>query len=227
MNLPIREFKEYHIVDLPSSLRDENAFDLRREFMQIALTGLKHVVLNLSQVQHLSSHPIGLLVTLWKEQVRSGGTLQIIAQSQDIRQILKAMRIHSIIKVFESEEMFTREVKNAGAGAIRYEVSDAGKYRMLTIQEPLNVIGGYQELNVLLGEMFAQRKTHLALNLVNTIHLYSDVIGVIVKWNEKLIKEGGEFALVGLNSDLRSRLEYLDLDRILKFYESEKNLPDE
>lgn len=224
MEITSRKIKHYCVIDLAGSVNDDDTPMIKEVFADLLAAGSVNFVIDMSGIQHFTSHVLGTIIGMWKKLTALKGSLDIILANQELESIVRSTNLHSVIKIFSSEEDFMVAAFEKAEGAIEVTLRDKGRYKIIDIKEPLNIIVGYHELDTLLAVLLEEGHKFLALNLSSVVHLYSEVVGVIIKWVKKAGNEGGKFVLVGIDEDLKKRLTFLDLDKILEFHVTESDL---
>jgi anti-anti-sigma factor len=109
---------------------------------------------------------------------------------------------------------------------MRIEVYQKGLYKIIKIEEPLNVIADLTELKSLIDGYLQKQVKHIAVNFSDTTYLYSGAISVLVNCY-KMIKEcHGDLCVVEPNREIMDLLRQMNIDAIIDLYASEEELPD-
>ncbi len=104
MNISVRKVGQATIIDLEGALKlgeAEQAF--REQVQQLLDSGTTHLAVNLSGVTELDSSGIGALVRAFTAMKRIGGKCTFYAPSKRVTQILKMVRLDSILDLVEDE----------------------------------------------------------------------------------------------------------------------------
>lgn len=225
MTVTFSDVDSFKMVNICGPISEEESYEFRKKAMRTIDDGCKDLVINLQGVAHLTSYTIGLFVSLWKRIATNGGTFGIIVDNRHLREKLYLVHLNTIIRFFESEEQFLDELVKARKRDINWAIRDLSPYKIVDLHEPFNVFCGFYQFDQIVADLHKQGSNKIALNLRGVIHIYSEAIGVIVKWTQILSGKGGLLALVGLAPEIRSRLEILEIEKALNLFDSEENLP--
>ncbi len=225
MTVTFSDVDTFKMVNLSGPISEEESYEFRKKAVRIIDDGCKDLVINLQGVSHLTSYTIGLFVSLWKRIATNGGTFGIIVDNRHLREKLYLVHLNTIIRFFESEEQFLDELVKARKRDLDVAIRDKSPFKIVDLHEPFNVFCGFQQFDQIVSDLYEQGNRRIALNLRGVVHIYSEAIGVIVKWTQLLAGQGGLLALVGLAPEIRSRLEVLEIEKALNLFDSEENLP--
>jgi anti-anti-sigma factor len=104
LNITVRKVGQATIIDLNGALKlgvAEQSF--REQVQQLLDSGTTHVAVNLSGVTELDSSGIGALVRAFTGFKRIGGKCTFYAPNKRVIQILKMVRLDSILDLVEDE----------------------------------------------------------------------------------------------------------------------------
>jgi anti-sigma B factor antagonist len=104
VNISVRKVGQATIIDLEGALKlgeAEQAF--REQVQQLLDSGTSHLAVNLAGVTELDSSGIGALVRAFTSLKRAGGKCTFYAPSKRVTQILKMVRLDSILDLVEDE----------------------------------------------------------------------------------------------------------------------------
>ena len=108
---------------------------------------------------------------------------------------------------------------------MKIQVYSRGVWRILKIEEDLKVVAELSELRFLVEGYVNVGKRHIAVSFTNASYIYSGALAVLIECYRK-IKEGrGELCILEPNDDIRGVVHRLGVDRLIKMYESEEQLP--
>jgi anti-anti-sigma factor len=108
---------------------------------------------------------------------------------------------------------------------MKIEISQRGTYQVLQIEEELNVISDLTELRFLIRGYLNQGKKHIAVSFVNASYIYSGAIAILIDCFKLIKEEGGDLCIIESNPELRTILQTLHLDQIIKMHKSLDDLP--
>src|SRR5512139_1087378 len=78
----------------------EETDELERAIKQLAEGGNKHLVINLSETQHLNSTALGVLISAHSSYVRRGGQMKLCAVDKRIENIFVITKLSLVFDVF-------------------------------------------------------------------------------------------------------------------------------
>jgi len=108
---------------------------------------------------------------------------------------------------------------------VRIQITTKGYYQVLRIEEELAVIADLSELTYLVKGYLKQGKRHIAVSFTDASYIYSGALAVLIECYKELSEGEGELCIIEPNQNLKDIFTSLNIDRILKVYESEDDLP--
>ena len=78
--------------------------ELERTIKQLGESGNKHLIINLSETQHLNSTALGVLISAHSSYVRRGGQMKLCAVDRRIENIFVITKLSLVFDVYPSEE---------------------------------------------------------------------------------------------------------------------------
>jgi anti-anti-sigma factor len=224
VNIQTKKIKNFTVLNISGKMLAENEYDFNIQVTKIISDDILHVVFDLAEVRVLTSYIIGVIIKKWKMLTARHGTLDIILENPEIKKIFHTLNLDSIIKIFDSEEQFVSAALSEAKEEVVAQIRQKGKYQILDVNEPLNIFVGYRELDNTIDTLFIRGHLFIALNLKEIVHIYSEVIGMMVKWQKKIKNAGGSFCVLNLKENLHERLKYLELDKFFDFRVLEEDL---
>jgi anti-anti-sigma factor len=224
MTVSFREVDAFKIATITGPINEEESYEFRKKAVRLIDEGCKNLVINLKGVSHLSSYTIGLFVSLWKRVAESGGAFGVIVDNRHLREKLYLVHLNTIVRFFESENELLEEIANGKKREFEWAIRDRLPFKIVDLHEPFNVFCGFHQFDGLVSDLYSKGNRRIALNLDGVVHIYSEAIGVIVKWTQLLQNNGGKLVLIGLSPEIHSRLEVLGLQKPLNIVSSEEDL---
>jgi anti-sigma B factor antagonist len=100
-----REYKGFPVVDLKGKLTGgPEAETFRDLFKSLVQQGKKHVILNLRDVEWISSTGIGIMIRGYKTVREADGDLVIIRVGERTQQVFNILRLDHIFKIVADED---------------------------------------------------------------------------------------------------------------------------
>ena len=82
----------------------EETEEVERAIKALAEEGNKHLVINLSETQHLNSTALGVLISAHSSYVRRGGQMKLAAVDKRIENIFVITKLSLVFDVYPTEE---------------------------------------------------------------------------------------------------------------------------
>jgi anti-sigma B factor antagonist len=82
----------------------EETDELERAIKELGEGGNKHLIINLSETQHLNSTALGVLISAHSNYVRRSGQMKLCAVDHRIQNIFVITKLSLVFDVFPSEE---------------------------------------------------------------------------------------------------------------------------
>ncbi len=95
---------EVTILRIKGELDFENTVWLRGELHDLLKQNRVKIILDLSQVDIISSYTVGVFVAFARDLRERGGDLKFLNLQNRVKQTFEATRINHILQVFDSEE---------------------------------------------------------------------------------------------------------------------------
>ena len=99
MNIIIENEGNQVIARLTGRLDTAAAAEVASDFQALAEQAAKHIILDCSQLEYISSSGLRLFLTLRKESAAKGGKLQVRAINADIRQVFMMTGFISLFEI--------------------------------------------------------------------------------------------------------------------------------
>jgi anti-anti-sigma factor len=109
---------------------------------------------------------------------------------------------------------------------LNIEISTRGLYKVIRIHDELAIIADISELKYLVNGYVKQGKIFIAVSFTDASYIYSGAVAVLLSIHKDLARDKGELCIVEPNKNLKRIFSTLQLDRVLKVYDSEEALPD-
>lgn len=78
--------------------------ELERAIKQLGEAGNKHLIVNLSETQHLNSTALGVLISAHSSYVRRGGQMKLCSVDKRIENIFVITKLSLVFDVYPNEE---------------------------------------------------------------------------------------------------------------------------
>jgi anti-sigma B factor antagonist len=104
VKLNIRETDGVSIIDVSGRLTlGESANTLRNAVRELAESGQRKIVLNLTELSFIDSSGLGLLVGGFAAFTRLGGQLKLVNLSNRVKELLVITKLYTVFEVFDNE----------------------------------------------------------------------------------------------------------------------------
>jgi anti-anti-sigma factor len=123
--------------------------------------------------------------------------------------------------------MSTNDSSQKGAElSIKIEVYNRGKYRIVKIRSPMNVISDLTELNALITGYLKSGFENIAVSFTDSSYLYSGAVSVLINCFKMVREHGGDLCILEPNANLLDLIMQMNIDSIIDVYSHEDELPD-
>lgn len=99
MQINIVNEGEQLVAQLSGRLDTAAAAEIAPDFQSLAEQAAKHIILDCSQLEYISSSGLRLFLALRKESAAKGGKLQVCAINADIRQVFMMTGFISLFEI--------------------------------------------------------------------------------------------------------------------------------
>jgi anti-anti-sigma factor len=105
MSLKSRQVGSIHILTPKGYLTGgEETEALEKAIQALGEAGNKHLILNLSETQHLNSTALGVLIAAHSNYVRRGGQMKLAAVDKRIQNIFVITKLSMVFDAYATEE---------------------------------------------------------------------------------------------------------------------------
>jgi anti-sigma B factor antagonist len=105
VEIKLRKVKSVTILDLEGALLvGDPERDLRDRMNEAVGAGARRVAVNLADVPYMDSSGIGALIRISNSVRQAGGRCQFYAATKKVRQLLKMVRLDTVLDLFEDED---------------------------------------------------------------------------------------------------------------------------
>ena len=104
MQIATRKVYDVQVVDLTGSLDSHSAGDIGDRLTAIAQGPDKHVVLNLAQVEFVSSAGLRIILRAAKLLQNGHGELKICSAKAAVKDVMEISGFDSLLKIYDTEK---------------------------------------------------------------------------------------------------------------------------
>lgn len=104
LSLTTKSAGNVHIIMVSGFLDGHTAAELERKLGDTIKAGQVRLVLDLSGLTYIASAGVGILISLQHQAQKSGGGLQIVNPTPNVREIFSILGLTSILSVHETLE---------------------------------------------------------------------------------------------------------------------------
>lgn len=104
------------------------------------------------------------------------------------------------------------------------ETYTKANYYVIKINEVLHLTSDITELNTIVEQLLNKNIVNIAIHFMDGSYLCSQTGAVIVRCWENIKDRQGTLALININKDILDFLKVIDIDSLIKLYDSEKDL---
>jgi anti-anti-sigma regulatory factor len=111
---------------------------------------------------------------------------------------------------------------------MRLDIHTCGLFQIVQIEDELEIITDLSELKFLIDGYITQGKHRIAVSFTDTSYIYSGAIAILLDCHKKLSQyDDGILCVLEPNKDIKTIFALLHIDKILRIYDSENDLPGE
>ena len=103
MEISVKQMNRVDLVEVKGRVDSSNAADLGSALSERISKGALNVVVNLSQVDYMSSGGLRELVAGLKRVKKDGGDLRLAEPSNRVREVLELAGLDSIFQIFDDQ----------------------------------------------------------------------------------------------------------------------------
>ncbi|MEE4359336.1 MAG: STAS domain-containing protein [Desulfococcaceae bacterium] len=104
MELEIKEIKNTAVITVKGNMHADNAFELDKTLEEQIRLGKNRMILNLSELQYISSAGLGFVMKATKKLMAKNGKISIVGLHGVVEEVFKITGFYSIFSVFDTEE---------------------------------------------------------------------------------------------------------------------------
>ena len=107
---------------------------------------------------------------------------------------------------------------------MEYETYQKGKYQVIKCNDVLALSSNIDELDTIVDDFIEKNILKIAIHFKDGSYLFSRTGAALVRCWETLKDHNGELAFINVNQDIIDFLSIIDLDSVIKIYNSEEEL---
>lgn len=116
MSLKSRQVGEIHILTPKGYLTGGGETEaLEKAIQALTEAGNKHLILNLSETEHLNSTALGVLIAAHSGYVRRGGQMKLAAVDKRIQNIFVITKLSMVFDAYNTEEEAMASFSSSGS----------------------------------------------------------------------------------------------------------------
>ncbi len=100
--LSVKEEDGFQVVTIQGSLADEGNLQAKEAFLQILNEKHSRIVVDLAQMDYISSSGIGLLVSVLRRCRQSGTWMGLCGLRPEIFELFKLTRLNQVFEIFDT-----------------------------------------------------------------------------------------------------------------------------
>ena len=105
MDIHTRTVGDVHILDVSGKIiLGQGTMVVRNTIKDLLHNGVKKIVVNLAEVNHIDSSGVGELVSSFTAVAKEGGQLRLLNLGAKVREILAITRLLTVFQVFDTEQ---------------------------------------------------------------------------------------------------------------------------
>ncbi len=103
MDVNVKSLKHVDVVKVAGRVDSSSAPDLEKNLQQLWESGRKELVLDLENVDYLSSAGLRVMVSTLKAVKRNGGNLKLAAPSARVSEVLQLAGLSAIFEIYPTQ----------------------------------------------------------------------------------------------------------------------------
>jgi anti-anti-sigma factor len=104
MEITVKEVEGFTVVELNGSFDTRTSPDVQSELTRLIEQEVKKVVINMEQVEYISSSGLRALLFITKQLIGINGELRLCCLNETVREVFAISGFDTILKVYASEE---------------------------------------------------------------------------------------------------------------------------
>jgi anti-sigma B factor antagonist len=105
MNIHTRTVGDAHILDISGKIvLGQGTMVVRNTIKDLLHNGVRKIVLNLAEVNHIDSSGVGELVSSFTTVAKEGGQLKLLNLTTKVQEILAITRLLTVFQVYDNEQ---------------------------------------------------------------------------------------------------------------------------
>lgn len=104
MDITVQEAEGFTVVALNGSFDTRTSPDVQSELTRLIEKEVKKVVINMEQVEYISSSGLRVLLFIAKQLIGANGELRLCCLNETVREVFTISGFDTILKVYTSEE---------------------------------------------------------------------------------------------------------------------------
>jgi anti-anti-sigma factor len=101
---PVPDRSDAIIVHVGGEIDSQSAEQFREDLVSLITGDVRHLVLNLSDLSYINSSGLGALVAAYKRVRSLDGSVRLCHVRGAIAEVMKLIRLHTIVDIFDTEE---------------------------------------------------------------------------------------------------------------------------
>jgi anti-sigma B factor antagonist len=240
---------EVTVLKLDGVVDTVSCVQLRSVLNDLVDRGKSKLVIDMSNVEYVSSSGWGVFSSRIKETRESGGDIKIFGMDREVDNIFHLLGFDVIMRSFsilsEAIDDFqipipaALEVEEGTGESIEEPVPVRGRRRLMDVASILNFdvtrprsdvvvlqVGGAidasttEDLENHLGRCVSEKPSRFIVDMSEVIYISSSGWGMIVKYMQKLAEANGRLALSGLSSPIFKIFRDLGFEPLIPYYAS-------
>lgn len=107
---------------------------------------------------------------------------------------------------------------------MKLDISTKGKYKVITIYDPLKVIADLTDFKMEIERFLEQGEKNIAVNFSDSSYLYSGAISVLITCYRMIKEEGGNLCIIEPQQRVLELLMQMNIDSLIDIFHSEEDL---
>jgi anti-anti-sigma factor len=206
-----RDLTSFYVIGVSGKFNTALLPDIRKAVECALATGRKKIVFDMSKTTNLDSSGLGLLATLHKNLLASGGKIILVGLIPNVRKLLDTTGFLRQVEAFDKLPEPGTSIKST------FKISENGFYVLFKVPQQFNV-DTIKAVRDAMTSALEKGYIQFVFDFTENRLITSVGIGILSNLHGKLKPKGGSVHLCGLTPEIRSLLEATNVLKVIPEY---------
>ncbi len=219
MQLQASEENGYRIIQIDTpKIDDSNANQFRRELHRLSDNFQSKIILDLSNVQVITSSALGVLIAFFKNMVHHQQEFNVIAATRHVLDTFRLIGFDKVFSIFQSLDACFTQKTAPPQQQISIDVSAHGVYQVLKIDASYLEYRNNNAVKAQLDELMEKGYRHLVMDMTAIPILDSDSLSGLISLLKHINSAQGSLRIVAPYPEVLSVLRITSLDQLVPIF---------